>query len=118
MGIFRVNGTALVGVDMGGAKYRGQVVEDTATGEIDLSFEMTVPADVFLVQGTSPMEVPYTKTGAVKVPPAFGDGKPFEIYFAPGSVTMMVKRIPDEYSAFADGITVSVQPISSSPLAG
>jgi hypothetical protein len=113
MGIFRVTGSTLVGVDMGGSKYRGRVVVDNTTGEIDLSFEMSVPVGVFLVQGTSPQDTPYTKTGAVRVPPIFGDGKPFEVYVAPGPVTMMVKRISDDYSAYADGISVNVQPVGS-----
>ncbi len=73
MGVFRVTGTDLVGVDLTGARYRGQVVVDATTGEIDFDFEMTVPAGVFLVQGTSPMDVPYTKKVSVKkLPPGFG----------------------------------------------
>lgn len=110
MGIFKITNSALTGVDLAGSRYRGHVVEDDATGEIDLSFEMTVPAGVMLVQGTSAQDITYTKSARVKVPRDFGDGRPFEVYVAPGPVTMMVKRIPDEWSTYADGITVTVQP--------
>ena len=97
MGIFRLENSRLVGADFAGSRYRGQVAIDEATGEIDLSFDMTVPPGVSLVQGTSAQNIPYTKRGRVKVPPAFGDGEPFQIFVAPGPVTMMVKRIPEEY---------------------
>jgi hypothetical protein len=113
MGVFRVDGTELVGVDLAGGRYRGQVVVDPATGEIDFDFEMTVPAGGFLVQGTSPINISYTKTVSVKKLPAdFGDGKPFEVYVPPGKVTMMVKRIPDEYSSYADGVSVDIRPLA------
>ena len=112
MGVFRLENSKLVGADFAGSRYRGHAVIDEATGEIDLSFQMTVPPGVSLVQGTSAQDIPYTKAGRVKVPRAFGDGEPFKVFVAPGSVTMMVKRIPDEYSVFADGFTLSLQPCS------
>jgi hypothetical protein len=115
IGVFRIIGSALVGVDLAGGKYRGHAIKDENTGEIDLSFEMSVPAGVFLVQGTSPQDVPYKKRAAIKVPALFNDGKPFEVYIAPGPVTMMVKRIPDEFSAFADGVTVDIRPLFPVP---
>src|SRR5579863_3874974 len=112
IGVFRINDSVLIGVDLAGARYRGRVTEDATTGEIDLSFDMTVPAGVFLVQGTSPQDIPYTKSASVTVPPDFGDGKPFEVYIAPASANLMVKRIPDEFAGCADGVTVSVTPLS------
>ena len=112
IGVFRISNSALVGADLAGGKYRGHAVEDKSTGEIDLSFEMAVPAGVFLVQGTSPQDIPYTKRAAIKVPRLFNDGRPSEVHIAPGPVTMMVKRIPDEFSAFADGVTVDIRPLS------
>ena len=53
MGIFRLDGEVPVGRDLAGNRYRGTVVRDQSTGEIDLSFEMAVPAGVALVQGNS-----------------------------------------------------------------
>jgi hypothetical protein len=111
MGVFRIANSALVGVDLAGAKYRGQVVEDKSTGGMKIAFEMSVPSGVMLVQGTTPLDTPYTKTAEINAPPDFGDGTPFQVYIAPGTITMMVKRIPDDYSAFADGVRVNVQPI-------
>ena len=115
MGVFRVTGSELVGVDFSGAHYKGSVVEDQVTGEIDLSFDMTVPAGVFLVQGTSPQDIPYTKSATVKVPAGFGDGKPFELNFPPAPVTLMVKRIPDEFAPYADGVDVNIRPVTAPP---
>jgi len=78
---------------------------------IELNFDMSVPAGMFLVQNTSPQDVTYSKHATVKVPASFGEGKPFEVYIAPGPVTMMVSRIPDEWGPYADGVTVDVRPV-------
>lgn len=112
-GIFRITNSELVGVDFSGSRYSGQVVEDVVTGEIDLSFSMTVPVGVALVQGTSPQDLPYTKSASVKVPRNFGDGKPFEMQFAPGPVTLMVRQISDDYAPYADGVVINIAPINS-----
>ena len=111
MGVFRITNSVLVGVDLAGAKYRGKVLEDESAGGIKIAFEMSVSSGVMLVQGTTALDTPYTKTAEITAPPDFGDGTPFQVYIPPGTITMMVKRIPDDYSAFADGITVNVQPI-------
>jgi hypothetical protein len=110
-GVFRIADGELVGADFGGATYRGRVVEDAATREIDMSFEMHVPAGVPLVQGTSAQDLPYTKIVAGRVPPAFGDGEPFKLEVPPGVITLMVRRIPDELSALADGMVVDIRPM-------
>jgi hypothetical protein len=110
MGVFRVADSALKGIDIAGARYRGNVTEDGDSGKIRLDFEMAVPVGVALVQGTSPQDIPYTKSASVTVDHGFGDGKPFEVYVPPGTVTMMVKRIPDEYGWVADGISISIAP--------
>jgi hypothetical protein len=110
VGVFRITGSELVGVYLAGGRYKGRAVADSATGEIDLSFDMTVPAGVFLMQGTSPQDIPYTKNASIRVPADFGDGKPFEVYVAPANVTLMVKRIPDGFAPYADGVTVDIRP--------
>jgi hypothetical protein len=71
---------------------------------------MTIPPGVFLVQGVSPQDLTYMKSVSLKLPVDFGNGRPFEVHVAPGPVTMMVKRIPDEYAPFADGVTVDIRP--------
>jgi hypothetical protein len=114
MGVFTIADSDLVGVDFAGARYRGRVTPDKKTGLVDLSFEMAVPPGISLVQGTSPQELPYTKKASVKVAPNFADGKPFEVYVAPGPVTMMVRRIPDDYAYLAGGFTLTIQPLGFS----
>jgi hypothetical protein len=109
LGIFRITDTKLVGVDLGGVRYRGEVIEDPEG--IDLSIEMTVPTGVFLVQGVSPQDLPYTKLLSFRTPPNFGDGEPFKAYTPPATVTLMIKRISDDYAAYADGVVVDIRPI-------
>ena len=120
MGIFTLRTGDLEGVDSGGGRYKGTVIEHQETGELEVSFSMFVPAGNFLVQGTSEQELDYTKTGLmVRTPPNFGDGEPIKfgdgapikVYVPPGNLTVMIKRIPDEYSHFAGGFQVT--PISS-----
>ena len=110
MGVFRVQGSALTGVDIAGARYRGTISEDPGTGQLQLAFEMAVPAGVMLVQGTAPQDIPYTKSASVTIESGFGDGKPFEIYVPPGTVTMMVRRVPDDYAWIADGVSIAITP--------
>jgi hypothetical protein len=112
MGFFRITDSELVGCSLAGGRFRGHVAEDQTTGEIDLTLEHTVPAGVALVQGTSPQDVTYIKNALVRVPPGFGDGKPFEVYLAPGNVTLMAKRMSDDWSRYADGMIVSVLPVT------
>ena len=109
-GILRINGSDLVGADYAGGSYRGRVTYDQATGGMEISFEMTVPAGLPLVQGASAQDVPMTRSATVKVPAEFGDGKPFEIYVPPGPVTLMARRIADDYAWMADGVTVEIKP--------
>jgi hypothetical protein len=101
-GVFRITGSKLVGADINGGKYHGRIVKDEATGNVELQFEMTVPAGGVLVQGTSPQEMTYTKSDTVTLPYDFADGKPFEVHFAPGRVTLMMRRVPAER---ANGMT-------------
>jgi hypothetical protein len=112
VGIFTLRTGALEGVDSGGGRYKGTVIEHQETGELEVSFSMFVPAGTLLVQGTSEQDIHYTKAGlTVRTPPKFGDGKPIEVYIPPGNVTVMIKRIPDEYSNFAGGFQIT--PLSS-----
>jgi hypothetical protein len=110
IGIFKVDGSDLVGADYGGVKYRGIVSQEPVTGEVKVDFEMFVPAGVNLVQGTSPLNFNATKRSAFTAPPNFGDGKPFDAYIAPGDVKLMVKRVPDQYSIFIDGFEIVPRP--------
>ncbi len=65
MGVFRITNSVLVGVDLAGAKYRGKVLEDESAGGIKIAFEMSVSSGVMLVQGTTALDTPYTKTAEI-----------------------------------------------------
>jgi hypothetical protein len=95
-----------VGADFAGGSYHGKVSYDQTTGGMEISFEMIVPPGLPLVQGASAQDVTMTRSVTVKVPAEFGDGKPFEICIPPGPVTLMVRRVPDEYAWMAGGVTV------------
>jgi hypothetical protein len=112
LGIFRITDTQLVGVDLGLSRYRGTAITDSE-GMIRLSIEHTVPAGVFLVQGVSAQDIPYTRSFSITAPPDFGDGKPFEVDTPPSPVWLMIKRIPDDWAAYADGVIVDIRPITA-----
>jgi hypothetical protein len=98
------------GTDSGGVKYKGTVTEDSATGELTLDFDMDIPAGVWLVGGSSPMDVAHTRHQSLKLPPLFGDLEPVELPVRAGSVTGIFKRYGDEYAGFAEGIEVRRRP--------
>jgi hypothetical protein len=52
---------------------------------------------------------------AVEMPANFGDGRPFETVLAPGPVTAIVKRVPDDWALYAQGFNVSPRAPSSPP---
>jgi hypothetical protein len=106
-GIFKVTGSDIVGQDYAGVTYRGQVLQDHTTGELDVFFEMTAPPGP---PGASPHDLAVKKGVFVRVPPEFGDGKPFEINMPPGPVTLMVKRVSDELAWMADGFMITIEP--------
>jgi hypothetical protein len=110
IGVFRITDTKLVGTDLVGVRYRGEAIEDA--GGITLSVDMTVPQGVFLVQGVAPQDLPYTRSFSTRTPPDFGDGKPFDVYIPPSNVTLMVRRISDDWASHADGVSVDIKPIN------
>jgi hypothetical protein len=112
MGVLRLSDTDFIGSDLAGGKYRGTILKDETTGAVELAFEMTVPTGVFLVTGTSAQDMPYTKRISTNIPFGFEDGRPFDVDVPPGAVTMMVRRIPDEYAVLADGININITPIA------
>lgn len=112
LGIFRITDGKLVGVDLGGVRYRGTAIANP-DGTIQLAIDQTVPSGVFLVQGVSAQDLPYTRSFSVKSPPDFGDGKPFDVLLPPSNVTLMIKRIPDDpWAAYADGVSVNIRPVN------
>ena len=108
IGVLLVNGNRVEGRDFAGSSYSGTAVED-GSGNIKLDLKMQVPPGVVVVSGTAPQDLPHTRQISYTFPPAFGDGKPQEIDFV-GSVTVMMKRIPDVNAAIVkDGFTRETQ---------
>jgi hypothetical protein len=107
IGAFTVKDGVLTGSDGGQANNKGTVAVDDVTGNFVITFDQFVPAGTFLVQGTSPLEVDSTRTRTIPMPPGFGDGEPVSVDLPPGTVTLMVKRVPDKYAPFASGFTIT-----------
>ena len=55
----------------------------------------------------------YTRSFSAKAPPNFGDGEPFKVGVPPSTVTLMVRRVPDDFAPYADGVIVDIRPIKS-----
>lgn len=94
LGIFRVTNSQLIGCDLEGIIYRGTIIKDEATGEMVLSVDQTVPPGVFLVQGTSSLDITHTRTISDRLPATFDDGKPMELHTDIWPMTVMIRRIP------------------------
>jgi hypothetical protein len=107
LGVLTIRDSVLSGSDTGGAKYSGHAVQDMATGAITILFEMFVPEGTALIQGTSAQDMNYTKTGlSVTLQSDFDNGEPVTVYIPPGNVTLMIRQIPDDYAAFANGFDI------------
>ncbi len=108
VGVFTVQSGAVIGCDSGQVTYRGTAT-DHPDGSITLSLIMRIPQGTPLVTGTSPQEVVHQRQVEHRFPPGFGHGEPEKIFTAPaGPLTVMVKRIPDEFaSAAAQGISLA-----------
>ena len=98
IGWFRVTADGkFLGGDSGGAIYRGTATEDK-DGRITLDLTMELPAGSTLVEGSSPQDLPHQRGLHARLPPLFGDGSPQEMQGgAGGTVTIMVKRMRDDY---------------------
>jgi hypothetical protein len=107
MGVFRVADSRLTGADCFGGIYEGTVRVDPVTGEITATFSMFIPRGLPLVQGASALDFDVTRSvPPVTLPPAFGDGAPVKIPVPPGIVTVMIKRVSDEYVHYANGLSI------------
>ena len=108
LGVFTVNAGRLQGRDYANFEYDGSAKE-ASDGSIDVDLRMKVPAGGVLVQGTSPQETPHERHISHRFTSGFGDGTPIEVSALPGTVTVMIKRIPDEFArAATDGFSVQI----------
>jgi hypothetical protein len=107
LGVLTVTKGVVRGSDYAGGKYDG-TAQENADGTIDLTLSFEVRPGVALVQGTSAQDVPHTRQINAHLPPHFGDGEPQEIASPPGTVTVMFKRVSDEFApAATEGFTVT-----------
>jgi hypothetical protein len=105
IGVFTVADDRFEGSDFAGGRYSG-TAKDNPDGTIALDIEFEVPAGRVLVQGTYAQDLPHRRRINTVFPSAFGDGKPVEVPSPPGTVTVMVKRIPDDFApAATTGVT-------------
>ena len=108
VGIFTVLGEKFEGVDFVGGRYSGSAREND-DGTISISIDFDVKPGMALVQGTTRQDIPHRRHIEHKMPAGFGNGIPIEICSPPGLVTVMVKRVPDEYArALSEGLSVSI----------
>jgi hypothetical protein len=107
-GIFTVLDEKFEGVDHVGGRYTGTARENR-DGTISISIDFDVKPGMELVQGTAPQDLPHRRHIEHEMPAGFGNGRPVEISASPGSVTVMVKRVPDDWArAVSEGVSVSI----------
>jgi hypothetical protein len=109
VGVLVVNQGIIVGSDFSGGRYNGTLVEDD-TGRVEFNVDFLVAPGTTVVQGSAEQDVPYVRPlRHIFAPDTFGNGAPFTINVPPGDVTVMTRRIPDEFAAAAtDGFTVEI----------
>lgn len=111
VGVLSIQNSTLTGADLGGGRYHGVVIPDPESAGFRVVFDMLVPAGAFLVQNASPQAISHTRSGiSVDFRPDFDNGEPIKIYVPPGDITLMVRRISDEYAWCASGVKVTITP--------
>jgi hypothetical protein len=105
IGVFTVTGEKVEERDYAGGKYSG-TAKERPDGRITLALAFEVQPGVALVQGSVAQELPYTRHFNTA---DFGDGAPQKVAIPPGVVTVMIKRITDDFApAATEGFTVAV----------
>jgi hypothetical protein len=118
VGVFCVHGDRFEGMDYAGGRYEGTAVEDQH-GNIHLRLTFEGPAGgMGLVEGTTPQDAPLRREIRQMMPRDFGDGRPIEIISRSRTVTVMVKRIPNEFApAATQGLSIQIAQRLSTPAA-
>jgi hypothetical protein len=105
IGVFAVADGRVEGSDFAGGRYTGSV-EENPDGMITFEVDFEVPAGMVLAQGTMAQDLPHRRRINAVFPPEFGGGQPVEVPSPPGAVTVMVKRISDDFAPAAkSGVT-------------
>jgi hypothetical protein len=112
VGVMVIKNNMLKGADLSGGRYTGAVKELLDGGGYTITYDMFVPPNVFLVQGAAPQEMAHTRSGVtLDLPLDFDNGEPIKLVIPPGDVTLMIRRIPDEYAAYARGVKLTITPV-------
>jgi hypothetical protein len=111
VGVITIKNNMLKGADLSGGRYSGAVSERPNGAGYKIVYDMFVPPHVFLVQGGSPQEMAHTRSDVtLGLPPDFDNGEPIKLMIPPGEVTLMIRRISDEYAAYASGVKLTITP--------
>jgi hypothetical protein len=117
VGVFCVRGDRFEGLDYAGGRYEGTAVEDQH-GNIHLRLTFEGPAGMVPVPGTMPQDARLRRELRQIWPREFGNGRPIDIISRSTTVTVMVKRIPDEFApAATQGLSVQIARRLSTPAA-
>jgi len=116
VGVFCVQGERFEGMDYAGGRYEGTAVEDQH-GNIHLRLNFEGPAGM-AVAGAPPQDAPIRRELRQMMPRDFGGGRPIEIISRSRTVTVMVKRIPNEFApAATQGLSFQIAQRLSTPAA-
>ena len=54
----------------------------------------------------------HTRSGVtLNLPPNFDNGEPIKLVIPPGDITLMIRRIPDDYGPYASGVRLTITPV-------
>lgn len=110
-GVFTVKKGSVEGCDPL-FRYHGTATE-LPDGSIDMDVSFVVPAGAEMVQGVAAQDTPHTRFIKQRLPAMFGDGAPQQITSGPGGVTVMFKRVPDEWEPYTKGFSLAMTPLQN-----
>lgn len=109
VGILSIQDDKLTGTDSGGGKYRGCVKTKSEEEGFKVVFDLFVPAGLSLVLGTSTQPLSYCKNNIeVDLRADFYNGEPIKVSVPPGEVTLMIRRISDEFAQYASSMKIHI----------
>lgn len=109
VGVFTLFEGVLRGSDASGGRYTGSAVEQS-DGRVGMAIEIEIGAGTFLVQGSAPQDIPHRRKVEHMAPPLFGDGAPITVSVSPSSITLMIRRVSDEWApAASNGFELKIK---------
>ncbi len=109
VGVVTIQNNILKGADLGGGRYSGVVSAKPGGAGYSVRYDMFIPADVFLVQGTSPQDIAQRRDDiTIDLPLEFDNGEPIKLFVPPGNITIMIRRISDDLAWYASGVKVTM----------